>query len=228
MLVDPDLRDEGGLTARLRERGIGLHVYADVLRALTRLDAGSMNVLVLSAALGTDLLVTVVGAARAELDIPVVVAHAAGETDTIGPAIVAGARPLLTRPYTADAVAAAFHEVRPAPLPPPVVRVGALCLDAATLDVHLHGHGIDLSVLEFVLLHGLAVRADHVVPRDLLRRAVAPDSADPEAVLIAAVSRLRRKLESYGIAGAVHTVRGVGYRLDSAVVAGAAEFSSKT
>ncbi|MBE1878171.1 winged helix-turn-helix domain-containing protein [Myceligenerans pegani] len=227
VLVDPGMDGEPALTARLRERDVALHVYTDVLRALARLGAGDVDMLVLSAGLGTELLVMVVGAAREELDIPVVVAHGPGETDAIGPAVLAGARPLLTRPYAADAVVAALHEVRPVPPPPPVVHVGPLRLDASTLDVHLHGHGLDLSALEFALLHGLAVRTDHVVPHESLRRRLAPGSSDPEAVLVAAVSRLRRKLERYGIDGAVHTVRGVGYRLDSDVIAAAVEPSSE-
>ncbi|RPF23413.1 winged helix-turn-helix transcriptional regulator [Myceligenerans xiligouense] len=228
VLVDPGLDGEGALVSRLRERGVVLHLYTDVLRALTRLGAGDVDMLVLSAGLGTELLVMVVAAARDELDIPVVVAHGAGEADSIGPAILAGARPLLTRPYAAEAVVAALHEVRPVPPPPPVVRVGPLLVDPSAFDVHLHGHGLDLSTLEFALLHELAARADHVVPHDSLRRTLAPDSADPESVLVAAVSRLRRKLELYEVGRAVHTVRGVGYRLDSAVIARAVEPSAKS
>lgn len=218
VLVDPELDPGSGLVARLRERGIALHVYPDVLRALARVGAGDVHMLVLSASLGQELLVMVVDAARQEVAVPIVVAHAAGEIDAIGPAVVAGARPLLTRPYRPDAVAGVLNDVRLTERPAPVLVVGELRLDVSTYDVRFAGHGIDLATRELEFLAELAAQPDHVVPRLLLYRRIWPHSIDPDAVLIATAARLRRKLRPFGVEQAVHTVRGVGYRLDSATL----------
>ena len=219
VLVDPELDPGSGLVARLRERGIALHVYPDALRALTRVGAGDVHMLVLSATLGQELLVMVVDAAREEVAVPIVVAHAAGEIDAIGPAVVAGARPLLTRPYRPDAVAGVLNDVRLAKRPAPVLVVGELRLDVSSYDVRFAGHGIDLATRELEFLAELAAQPDHVVPRLLLYQRIWPHSIDPDAVLIATAARLRRKLKPFGVEQAVHTVRGVGYRLDSATLA---------
>lgn len=228
VLVDPGLDRGCELVARLRERGVALHVYPDVLRALARVGAGDVDMLVLSAALGQELLLLVVDAARDEVDVPIVVAHAAGETDTIGPAVVAGARPMLTRPYQPDAVVDVLRDVRLAPPAAPVVVVGRLSLDMGGHDVHFAGQAIDLATREFEFLAELAAQPDYVVPRLLLYQRIWPRSVDPDSVLIAVVARLRRKLEPYGIAEAVHTVRGVGYRLETAVLAPPAIPSANT
>lgn len=226
VIVDPELDPGGGLVARLRERGIALHVYPDALRALARVGAGDVDMLVLSAVLGQELLVMVVDAARDEVAVPIVVAHAAGETEAIGPAVVAGARPLLTRPYRPDAVAGVLDEVRLAERPVPVLVVGQLRLDVSTYDVQFAGHGIDLATRELEFLAELAAQPDHVVSRFLLYQRIWPHSIDPHAVLVAAVARLRRKFKPFGVDGAVHTVRGVGYRLDSATLATPVEVPS--
>ncbi len=57
-------------------------------------------------------------------------------------------------------------------------------------------------------------RAGTVVHREVIENALYSfnDPVTPNAVE-AAISRLRRKLEDTGVAGALHTVRGVGYML---------------
>lgn len=215
VLVDAALDRERWLTSRLRERGVSLLVYRDVLRGLARVGAGDVDALVLSAQLGGDTLLAVVEVAHEELGVAVLVAHGPGETDIIGPAVLAGARPMLTRPYGPAALETAVREVRQGPVRLPTVQVGRLRLDVAGYDAQFGNQGIDLATLEFEALYELASQHDHVVEREALQRRFWPTSSDPNAALIAVISRLRRKLDPFGAAGALHTVRGIGYRLDS-------------
>lgn len=215
VLIDPAPDRERWLTARLRERGVGLLVYRDVLRGLARVGAGEVDALVLSAQLGSATLLAVVEVAHEELGVAVLVAHGPGETALIGPAVLAGARPMLTRPYVPNAFEAAVREVRHGPVRLPTVEVGRLRLDVEGYDAQFGNQGIDLATLEFEALYELASRHDHVVERAALHRRFWPMAADPNAALIAVVSRLRRKLDPFGAADALHTVRGIGYRLDS-------------
>jgi len=75
---------------------------------------------------------------------------------------------------------------------------------------------IDLSRREADLLELLMRRLGSVVVRDAIENALYSfnEPVTPNAVE-AIVSRLRRKLEEAGLAGQLHTVRGVGYMLRS-------------
>jgi DNA-binding response OmpR family regulator len=43
-----------------------------------------------------------------------------------------------------------------------------------------------------------------------------PTSPDPDAALVATVAKIRRKLAGAGVETAIQTVRGLGYRLETA------------
>ncbi len=214
VLVDPEVEECELLEARLRELGVSLETYAEPLRALARLGRHGADAVVLAARLGTTTSARIAEVVHDELSLPVLLAHDAADVDLIGPAVLAGARPLVHIPYDPEEIVEAFRQVRPAPSRPAVVRVGELVLDPAGYDAQLAGRGVDLSMLEFEVLLELAVHHDHVVQRSaLLRRWTT--SADPEEKLIGIIGRLRRKLEAFGRSQAIHTVRGVGYRLES-------------
>ncbi|MEJ2007602.1 MAG: winged helix-turn-helix domain-containing protein [Acidobacteriota bacterium] len=95
-----------------------------------------------------------------------------------------------------------------------VVEVSGLRLDSRTREVSVHGNPIQLSALEFKLLHFLASQPRRVFSREQLLdnvwgrdRFVTPRTVDVH------IRRLREKIESQeGAAHYVQTVRGSGYR----------------
>ncbi|WP_407319588.1 winged helix-turn-helix domain-containing protein [Isoptericola halotolerans] len=214
VLVDPAVEDGDQLGAGMRERGVALQTFTDPLLAIARLGREPAQAVVVAARLGTRISAQVAGIVRDEFSLPVLLAYDGADVDLIGPAILAGAQPLVHLPYDPAELAAAVRQVRPVRPAPAVVRAGELLLDPASYDAQLAGRGIDLTMLEFEVLFDLASRQDHVVSRaDLVARW--PESSDPDEKLIGIVARLRRKLEALDRAGAIHTVRGVGYRLES-------------
>jgi two-component system, OmpR family, response regulator len=97
---------------------------------------------------------------------------------------------------------------------PPVVHVGDLELDPATVIVRRAGVQIRLTAREFSLLEVLARHPGQVFPQDRLLDAVwdADYSAGSNIVEVY-IRSLRRKLDAGRRDGLIETVRGAGYRL---------------
>jgi DNA-binding response OmpR family regulator len=92
-----------------------------------------------------------------------------------------------------------------------VVSVDGLSLDLAKRTVELDGRRVDLTYVEFELLHTLAAKAGRVYSRQALLQSLWGDSAYREHRTIDVhVRHLREKL---GDPALIQTVRGVGYRL---------------
>ncbi|CAM3769193.1 winged helix-turn-helix domain-containing protein [Occultella aeris] len=216
VFVDTDRGAVAALGPHLASLDIALRNYSDPLRALARLGADDADVVVVAVRTGTPPLGRFVEIVRSELTIPVLIAFGPGDLDTVGPAVLAGARPAVDLPYRSTGLLRALHDVWPTRQIRAAIRVGNLLMDPESRDVILAGQGVNLSTLEFAVLFELCRNADHVVTRPVLAREIWPESPDPDNTLIATVVRLRRKLQAHGAGLAVHTVRGLGYRLDSA------------
>ena len=95
-----------------------------------------------------------------------------------------------------------------------VIEVSGLRLDSRTHEVAVHGRSVQLSALEFKLLHFLASQPRRVFSREQLLdnvwgrdRFVTPRTVDVH------IRRLREKIETQeGVPHYVQTVRGSGYR----------------
>lgn len=102
---------------------------------------------------------------------------------------------------------------RPAAKTAPVLRVGALSLDARSHRAWVDKDEITLSVREFRLLEALMTRRDRVLPRQALLEIVWGGADVGARSVDAYITRLRRKLGA--ARDYVETVSSVGYRLKS-------------
>jgi len=94
------------------------------------------------------------------------------------------------------------------------LNVAGIDLDPILRHASAAGHRLDLSRVEFDLLLALAQQGGSTVTRRDLLASVWGYHFDPGTnVVDVHVGRLRRKLELAGAAGAIRTVRGVGYAL---------------
>jgi len=100
-------------------------------------------------------------------------------------------------------------------VPHPVLRVGPLRLDPARHEARLDTVLLDLTALEFDLLHTLAGQAEVVLTREqLLAQVWGYEYHDDLRVVDAVVKRLRAKLRlAAPTTEVLVTVRGVGYKL---------------
>ena len=93
------------------------------------------------------------------------------------------------------------------------VRVGDVELDPATRSVRQNGKPVELTSVEFNMLHALLREAGHVVPRERLVDVVLSRKFSPfDRSIDMHVSKIRKKLgDSEGANDHIKTVRGVGY-----------------
>jgi DNA-binding response OmpR family regulator len=129
----------------------------------------------------------------------------------------------ITKPFSIDVVIAkvraalrrAYGEYSiSAEADPDVFEVEGLYMYRGKNVVEWSGAQAFLTPKEFRLLDLLARRLGQIVPRDCLLEALWDDvEFVDDNTLTVNVTRVRRKLQSIGITGAIETVRGTGYRL---------------
>ncbi len=151
---------------------------------------------------------------RSGSDVPVLIFTARVALADRVDALDLGAHDYMTKPFELPEVAARCRALirRTRSATSAQLTIGAVALDLASRTVQLHGHALDVTRREWSVLECLALDTGRVVRKERLLRAIAgwDEELTPNAVEVY-VSRLRAKL---GDAVAIHTVRGLGYRLD--------------
>ena len=219
LIIDPELEGECDLVDRGRNIGLDITAHTDVLRALLDIGARAPQAVVLSTLVPVGDAVRLTTLLRAEFALPILLALGPADGQLAAPVIAAGGRPVLSRPLVADELLAALRACSPGRRTrPDPVEVGALLLDPESHTGLLNGQHLDLTARQFSVLLHLAARVDEVVPQDELLREVWPGQDVTAGTLATAVGRVRRRLAEAGVADAILTLRGFGYRLDPAVM----------
>lgn len=156
---------------------------------------------------------------RAVSEVPVIVATARGDDDSIVRLLDAGADDYLVKPYSTPQLAARVRAVlRRAEAKSggsDEVTVGEIRIDVAAREARLGDVLVDLSPKEFDLLLALAERAGEVVSkRELLAQVWREPWGGSERTVDVHLSWLRKKLgESASDPRYLRTVHGVGVKL---------------
>jgi DNA-binding response OmpR family regulator len=97
-----------------------------------------------------------------------------------------------------------------------MLRVGGLEMDVDRREVQVDGRSVELTPTEFNLLHVLLTRAGYVLTRgELVSKGLGVDYEGLERTLDSHMRNLRHKIEPDSSRPTyIHTVYGVGYRLD--------------
>jgi two-component system KDP operon response regulator KdpE len=220
LVVEDDERIRSALIRALRERGHAVSSAGTGLEGLRRAVDERPDLVVLDLGLpdldGRELLRML----RAVSSVPVIVATARDDDDSVVRALDAGADDYVVKPFPAGQLEARIRAVlrraagvADAALAP--VTVGDLVLDPRSRRVTLAGEAVDLSPKEFDLLAHLASRAGTVVSkRELLTEVWQLPYGGSDKTVDVHLSWLRRKLgESAAAPRLLQTVRGVGVRL---------------
>ncbi|BDP42853.1 DNA-binding response regulator [Deinococcus aetherius] len=209
------------LEAYARQEGYRTERADDGNAALTAYRAANPDLILLDIMLpgrsGLDVLKTV----RADGSTPVILVTArAEETDQIV-GLELGADDYVVKPFRPREVMARVKAVlrrvsaalddteRP-------LRVGPLEVDRRAVMARVNGQSLSLTPAEFRLLAHLAQVPGRAFTREELLAAALPESDALERVVDAHLASVRRKLDAAHAGGLLHTVRGVGYRLEAA------------
>ncbi|MGW6916026.1 response regulator transcription factor [Kitasatospora sp. NPDC054939] len=159
---------------------------------------------------------------RGLTNVPVIISTARDDEAEIVRLLNDGADDYLVKPFSGEHLSARMAAVLrrlgggAAPVAQ-VLRVGGLAIDLQRREVVLDGRLLDLTRREFDLLAFLAARPGVVVPRKELLAEVWRQTYGGDQTIDVHLSWLRRKLgETASNPRYLHTVRGVGVRLEAA------------
>jgi len=219
LVIEDDERIRTALIRALRDRGHAVTSAGTALAGLHQAVEDRPDLVVLDLGLpdldGRELLRML----RAVSSVPVVVATARDDDDSVVQALDAGADDYVLKPFRADQLEARIRAVlrRAAGSAEAVsaISVGALTVDPRSRRVTLDEQPVELSPKEFDLLAYLAARRGTVVSkRELLTEVWRLPYGGADKTVDVHLSWLRRKLgESAAEPRLLQTVRGVGVRL---------------
>lgn len=110
-----------------------------------------------------------------------------------------------------------------------LMQIADLKMDIAKRTVHRGDTPIKLTAKEFSLLQFLLERRGEVLPRSIIASQVWDMNFDNDTnVIDVAIRRLRIKIDDEFDTKLIHTVRGMGYRLDSVDVSASNKAASET
>ncbi|MCS0634183.1 response regulator transcription factor [Streptomyces sp. LP05-1] len=215
---EPEVRAavEDGLTVE----GYEVRGAADGLAALSAVAAWRPDAIVLDVMMPVLDGLAVCRRLRALDDrTPVIVLTALDSVSERVDGLDAGADDYLVKPFALDELTARLRALlrrtAPEPAGPEGLGFADLTVDPETRTGRRGGRALEFSRTEFALLDLLLRHPRQVLPRELiLERVWGRDFGPSSNSLAVYVGYLRRKLEAGGEPRLVHTVHGIGYRLD--------------
>jgi two-component system KDP operon response regulator KdpE len=221
LVVEDDPRVRSALVRALSERGYATSSASTGMSGLEVAVAERPDLVVVDLGLPDIDGYEVLRMLRAVSQVPVVVATAREEDAEIVRALDAGADDYLVKPFTSGQLEARIRAVLRRAVSgegkAERVTVGGLVVDPIARTATMDGCAIELTAREFDLLRYLIERAGQVVTkRELLAEVWRQPYGGAEKTVDVHLSWLRRKLgETAQTPRYLHTVRGVGVRLDA-------------
>ncbi len=222
LIVEDEPKTGDYLKQGLTEAGFITDLARDGWEGLELAKVGHYDLMVLDVMLpGINGWQVLEGVRRAGIDMPVLFLSARDQVEDRVKGLELGADDYLVKPF---AFAELLARVRS------LVRRGNSSMDSAVLkaaDLELDllrrramraGHKIDLTAKEFALLELFMRRQGEVLPRSLIASQVWDMNFDSDTnVIDVAVRRLRVKIDEGFEPRLIHTVRGMGYVLETLI-----------
>ncbi|MEC4018421.1 response regulator transcription factor [Streptomyces sp. H27-D2] len=220
LVVDDEPEVRAAVEDGLAVEGYAVRGAADGLAALSEVAAWQPDVIVLDVMMPVlDGLAVCRRLRGLEDRTPILVLTALDSVSERVDGLDAGADDYLVKPFALDELVARVRALlrRAAPLPEedPELSFADLVVDPQTRTGRRSGRALEFSRTEFAVLELLLRHPRQVLPRELILELVWGRDFGPDSNSLAVyIGYLRRKLEADGESRLVHTVHGVGYRLD--------------
>jgi two-component system, OmpR family, response regulator MprA len=213
LLVDDDAPIRRMLERTLAAEGYEVAAAADGGAALARVERSMPDVIVLDVAMpGIDGLAVTRRLRAKGLNVPILLLTARDALHERVAGLDAGADDYLVKPFEVDELTARTRALLRRNQPPGErLAYADLVLEPGTLEARRGGRKLNLTRREAELLELLIINARGVVTRELALERVWGDGEASANVVDRYVAYLRRKL---GDPPLIHTVRGVGFRLE--------------
>jgi two-component system alkaline phosphatase synthesis response regulator PhoP len=219
LVVDDDDNVRRLVSAYLEREGYQVIEAADGAAALRAVEVSAPDLVVLDLMLPGTGGLQVARRISAARELPILMLTARGDEDDVLRGFEAGADDYLIKPFSPRVLVARVRAIlRRVGLEGEehegAVEVGGLSLDARTREVTVDATPVDLTSLEFDLLHALVDHPGWVYSREqLLEQVWGYDYLGDSRVIDVHVANLRKKLGDDPVDPRfIRTVRGVGYK----------------
>jgi two-component system OmpR family response regulator len=220
LIIEDDLDTANEIYFLLVEHNFEAFIERDGAFALKRVLSESFDVITLDRMLpGLDG-IAIIESIRAEnIKTPVLLLSALGMVDDRVRGLKAGGDDYLVKPFAPDELVArveALMRRQDQNNAQHTLIYGDLELNLLTREATRSGQQIDLVAKEFKLLEYLVRYSGQVLTKKMILESLWNINFDPSTNFIEVhIARLRKKVDQPGLKQLIHTVRGVGYTLES-------------
>ncbi|MCK5664701.1 MAG: phosphate regulon transcriptional regulator PhoB [Thiotrichaceae bacterium] len=210
---DPDIQEM--LQFSLEDNGYQLLQANTAHQAWLQLENETVNLVLLDWRLpdleGIELLRRI---RKKQIDLPVIMLTARGEEEDRVLGLDVGADDYMVKPFSVAELKARIRALlRRTYTDEYIVTVGELSVDPSCHRVNVAENTLELSPIEFRLLHFLMIHPDRVYTRDQLLDHIWGDNVYiQERTVDVHIRRLRKTLSPYKLEHLIETVHGTGYR----------------
>jgi len=221
LVIEDSEKLRRGLEFALRKAGYAVDVSGEGEEGLWFAQSNDYDAIVLDLMLpGLNGLKLLERLRKSGRDVPVLILTVKTDVSDCVAGLRAGADDYLAKPFAIDELLARVEALvrRRYGAKRPRLEAGGLELDTSARKVTHHGREIALTAREYRLLELLMRRGGEVVSRTEIEAHIYADSTEVFSNSVeSAISVLRRKLETSGLAPLIHTRRGMGYVLKAGV-----------
>lgn len=219
VLVVEDEKDLNSIIcSKLVKEGYNVDACYDGQAALDYMEAENYDGAIMDIMIPNKDGITVLREMRnAGIQVPVLFLTAKTETQDIVRGLDAGASDYMTKPFEFSELMARLRVILRTqnPVNENVITCGSLVVDMNNRQAIRDGKVIDLTVREYAILEYLARNRNVVVTREQIRENIWNIDDDVNSNVIDVYIRyLRRKIDDNYEEKLIHTIRGVGYKLE--------------
>ncbi|MBZ5201521.1 response regulator transcription factor [Planomicrobium chinense] len=218
LVVDDDLYIQQLVAIHLGKEGYTVYKASDAEQALLLLEELTVDLAIVDVMMPGMNGFELTRILTQELEIPVILLTAKGQLDDKEKGFMSGSEDYMVKPFEPRELLFRVAVVlrRSERSLQENLNAGNLSINRRNFEVAIDHETLILPLKEFEILSVLAARANMATPRSLLMEQVwGEDNEGNEMTLNTHINRIRDRLKRYGANVEIHTLRGIGYKLEA-------------